>query len=166
MTRSNRVLHFESLAAIEDDARSLLVGRYERLGEWSLGQVCAHLSAVMTACIDGFPPPPVAARVPLWICRNTVARSRSGKAWLTRAVTGSTQTFPQMVPPEAITDADGVARLEQSIAVIESHAGPFAASPSLGRMSRDDAIALHLEHATHHLGFLVPVDASSQLRRA
>jgi hypothetical protein len=161
MTRPNRVLHFESMAAIQEDARALLDRGYDRLGEWSLGQACAHLSSVMTACIDGFPQPPGAVKLPLWICRNTLARSRVGKAWLTRAVTGSIATFPQMVPPEAITDADGVARLEQSIAAIESHVGSFAESPSLGPLDRDDVTALHLEHASHHLGFLVPCEASN-----
>ena len=161
MTRSNRVLHFESLNAIQDEARSLLERGYERQGEWSLGQVCTHLSAVMTACIDGFPPPPGAVALPLWICRNTVARSRAGKAWLTRAVTGSITTFPQMVPSDAIADDDGVSRLGQSIAAIESHVGSFAASPSLGPLDRGDVIALHLEHASHHLGFLVPVETAT-----
>lgn len=160
MTRSNRVLHFDSLAAIQEDARSLLGVSYDRLGEWSLGQVTAHLSAVMTACIDGFPAPPGAVRVPLWICRNTVARSRAGKAWLTRAVSGSIATFPQMVPPAEIADSDGVARLERSIAAIESHVGPFAVSPSLGPLDRDAAIALQLEHASHHLGYLVPAEVA------
>jgi hypothetical protein len=144
------------MAAIYDEAHSLLDGGYERLGEWSLGQACAHLSSVMVACIDGFPPPPGAAKLPLWVCRNTVARSRPGKAWLTRAVTGSIATFPQMVPAGTISDSDGVNRLKQSIAATESHVGSFATSPSLGQLDRDDVIALHLAHASHHLGFLVP----------
>ena len=34
---------------------------------------------------------------------------------------------------------------EQSIAAIESHRGPFAVSPSLGPLDRDDVIALQFE---------------------
>ncbi len=48
-----RSLQFETLGAAVDDARELLASGYVRQGNWSLGQICRHLTLVQDPSIDG-----------------------------------------------------------------------------------------------------------------
>jgi hypothetical protein len=155
MDDSRGSVQYATFSEVISDIDSLARNGYRRLGLWSLGQACVHLSSVMRACIEGFPTQPRSTRVPLWLCRNTIARFPRGRVALTRLVTGSISTFPEMVPPPGVDDADGIAELKRWIAHTEAHQGPFEPSPSLGRLSAQEITALHLAHCAHHLGFLL-----------
>ena len=157
MTVSLRTVRFSDLSEVISDAEALERDGYRSLGTWNLGQVCVHLSTVMRAFIEGFPEPPASARVPLWLTRNSIAQFARGRAMLTRTVTGSIATFPEMVPPAGVDDAEGLAELKDWIARTRAHSGGFEPSPSLGVLSAQEVEALHMLHCAHHLGFLVPL---------
>src|SRR5947209_6592678 len=50
-----RDLRFRSYDDVLADAGAVLLSGYGRAGNWSLGQVCHHLAAVMEMSLDGFP---------------------------------------------------------------------------------------------------------------
>jgi hypothetical protein len=75
---------------------------------------------------------------------------------LTRVVTGSIGTFPEMVPSSPVDDHEGIGELRRWVARTQGHQGDFKPSPSLGAMSAADVEALHLAHCAHHLGFFAP----------
>ncbi|MDZ4168253.1 MAG: DUF1569 domain-containing protein [Coriobacteriia bacterium] len=156
MEISPRVVQFDDLSEVIADAEALQRSGYSSLGEWSLGQTCTHLSSVMRAFIEGFPEPPSSARFPLWLTRNTLARFGGGREMLIRTVTGSIETFPEMVPSSDVVDADGLDALRDWVARTKGHDGAFSSSPSVGVLGAQELDALHRLHCAHHLGFLMP----------
>ncbi len=92
-----------------------------------------------------------------------MARTARGRAAVTRYVTGSVSTFPAMVPPPQVDDAEGVVELERSIARIERDPDASRCSPSLGHLTAEEATALHLAHCEHHFGFLERGGGESQI---
>lgn len=164
MQISRRSVQFNDLSEAIADVEALLRTGYQSVGEWSLGQVCTHVSSVMRAFIEGFPEPPSSARAPLWLTRNTLARFNGGRALLIRSVTGSVETFPEMVPSSDVEDATGLDTLRDWVARTKGHVGRFSPSPSVGVLGAREVDALHRLHCAHHLGFLVPLAAKGDMR--
>ena len=157
-TAGRRVLTLDSVDAGLADARHLLVTGYTRVGNWSLGQVCWHLSRWIEYPLDGFPPLPVPLRPVAWVIRHTVA-----PAYLRRVLAGG--GVPEKLPtpfgtrpPAAVDDLDGVTRYEAQLNRLRDFRGVPHESPVFGPMSADELIRLSCRHAAHHLSFLTPAD--------
>ncbi len=149
MTERPRKTGFASLAEVMPEVEKLMLG-HRMIGNWSLAQVCKHLSGSMVASVDGVP-----FRYP-WILRKTVG------PWLVRRIL-STGRFPRGVKlPDRLAPGPGLdARAEAealraAIAAFSAHPGPFADHPLGGPIGRDGWARFHAIHSAHHLGFAMP----------
>ena len=156
MSKQPRAVYVSDLQDVLRDVEDLQAWGYQRLGQWSLGQVCSHLSMLIHCFLDGFPQQPMFSRVPLWLCRNTIARFPAGRSMMINILTGSVRTFPQLVPSTQTDDDAAAADLRQAIRRLQDHPGPFQPSPALGRLEPTELMRLQLVHCAHHLGFLTP----------
>src|SRR4051812_14360492 len=62
---ARRTLTFSSLAEVMPDVDRLL-GGHRAVGNWTLGQICNHLSDAVTSSVDGSP-----IKLP-WLFRKTI----------------------------------------------------------------------------------------------
>lgn len=132
---------------------------YRRAGRWSLGQNCEHIAKMLEQSIDGFD-----EKMP-WLLR-----AMSGVVkWMTmrtRWMPSGVKAPASFLPGDSVDDAAGVDRLVAAIDRYVNHAGPMQPSPLFGELSRGDWDQLQLIHASHHLGFIVPDDATAAASRA
>ena len=144
-----RRLGFTSLSEVMPEVDRLLLG-HETVGNWTLGQICHHLSGAIIASIGETP-----FRLP-WIVRKTV-----GPIFLRRILRSG--QFPEGIKvPEKISPRPGLdARAEAealrgAIQVFRAHPGPFAGHPLADKVDRQTWERFHAIHAAHHLGFAAP----------
>ena len=155
-----RPLSFSTLAEAVAEARELEDG-YLRCGLWSLGQVCQHLATFMAFSLDGFPgkrlPRPAA-----WALRTVLLNDRTMRRPMPKGI--KAPAFLQPAEGAAgetysgATDADreAVARFIDVCRRVERHKGAFRPSPVFGALPAAKWRRVHVKHAEHHLGFLVP----------
>jgi hypothetical protein len=148
---ARRPLQFASLDEVMPDVERLLAG-HTTVGNWSLGQICDHLTAAVNAAVDGFP-----GRAP-WVFRKTV-----GPLVLRRIL--RTGRFPYWIRlprrywPRPGTDARAQAEaLRTALRRLAEHPGPLAEHPLADRVSRGQWERLHCIHCAHHLSFALPAD--------
>ena len=145
-----RTLRLQSLDEAGSEAARLIAAGYDRVGAWSLAQVCEHMAIVITMSIDGFP-----SRFP-WPMR-VVARWLYLKPILAHHVFRKRLPAPKYVlPADTTDDAVGVERLRAAIQRFGSHPGPFAPSPVFGDLTPEQWREIHLWHCEHHFSFLLP----------
>lgn len=146
-----RALTFATLDRVMPDVDRLLEG-HETLGQWSLAQMCNHLSTALLMSVEGFP-----GRAP-WIVRTTIggfARRRILKTG--RMATGI--RLPVEFQPKPGLDARAEAEtLRASLMYYAAHQGPPVVHPLLGKMTRGEWDRLHAIHCAHHLSFARPIE--------
>ena len=146
-----RHLQFENLGAAVDDARQLLASGYTRHGNWSLGQICRHLTLVQDPSIDGYP-----AWMSLFAPLRPVMRRTLMKKILSGDSPIGIRTAPRFAPPDDVADRREVEALRQSVERFLDFDEPFYPHPAFGRMDAKTFEAVHTAHAAHHLRFLSP----------
>jgi hypothetical protein len=154
MTR--RTLKFESLQDAVKDAERLLIGGYDKAGQWDYGQVLGHLTRWLSYPLDGFPPLPMWLRPIFFVVRTTMAKKMLKKVLESSVMPAGSKTAPQSVPEVGIDPKRAFADYKAAVIRWQDHAGEFLPSPLFGAMSRDEAAMLHTVHAAHHLSFLLP----------
>ena len=125
-------------------------GKLRTTGNWSVGQILAHLSAWIEYGWDGYPigSPPFFIK---WILVRMVRRYlRKGMPAGVRipGIEGGTKGQEPMPTDEAL------ARLRKSLSRLQSGEKALHDSPAFGPMSHEDRIQLNLRHAELHLSFL------------
>ena len=150
-----RDLKFETLGKAVDDARHLLASGYVRHGNWSLGQICRHLTLVQDPSIDGYP---------AWMSLFAPLRPLM-RRWLLPKLLGpdsprGIRTARTFMPPDNLNDAVEVEAFLASVERLINHSGEFAPHPAFGRMPHDKILAIHTAHAAHHLRFLFSGNAT------
>jgi Protein of unknown function (DUF1569) len=149
MNAARRTLSFDSLDQIMPDVDRLLLG-HKTVGNWSLGQICNHLTGGIIGTVNGFP-----SRAP-WLIRKTVGpliRRRILNAG--RFPEGI--KLPERFAPKTGADARAEAEaLRAAIRLLTAHSGPFAEHPLGGHIPRDEWERFHCIHCAHHLSFAWP----------
>ncbi len=148
-----RTLEFHALDEALADVDRLLRDGYTRQGDWNLAQICAHLTDAFNRSIDGFN-----YAIP-WAVRRIFGPIVLRKVLRIRQLPPGFQLPQEQVPPAGPDAHECAAKLRRSIERFERHDGPMAAHPFFGPISHDTWRRLHLIHAAHHLGFLVPHDS-------
>ena len=154
MPATHRRLDFATLDDAIAETRHLQQRGYDRHGQWTLGQICHHLTIIMRGSLDGFPPELKAPPLLRWFA------TRTKRLWLDRPMPRGIKLrgpLAALRPPEpgridedaAIDDA--VACFERLKAEPQRHPSPVA-----GELTREQWNTLHKRHAAHHLGFLSP----------
>jgi len=132
------------------DAERLSQGPVQTLGNWSPGQIFAHLARALNDSIDG---------------------SNVKVAWYFRLIVGLMKKkilagpmdpgfrlpadAAQTLVPGPTSTAEGLAALRAAINRLERD--PHRAkSPVFGPMTKDEWNQLHLNHAALHMSFIVP----------
>ena len=158
MTTERRRLRFDDLDAAVAEARRLRAGGYDQAGAWSLAGNCGHLAKFMAYSLDGFPgrfrlPRPVA-----FLARKILLSPSK----LDKPMPANTPTAPYLKPggdEEGEDDAAAVERFAEQCGRVKANVeagGSWARSPIFGNVPPDLWPVVHLRHAEHHLGFLVP----------
>jgi len=151
--QQRRQLRFESIDQAIDDIDNLHACGHERLGKWSLAEVCDHLTMAMRMSLDGWP---ADRRVP-WPMRlfgATVAKwTILWFGWIPRGVPLPHGSLGNEDPrPEQTAVSHCIATLRE----LRDHDGDFYPHPIVGRMTPKQWCRYHLVHAAHHLSLLVP----------
>ncbi len=147
-----RTLDFRSADEVIEEIQRIRAVRYQRAGNWSLTQICQHLTATMNGGMDGF-----GFRLP-WILRATLCKWAFGYSLKKRKLGSGYPTF-KMLKPDAVESADDDALIDECIRSIRRAAefeGPIRDYPLLDNISVDDWRDFMWIHASHHLGFLIP----------
>jgi len=151
-----RQLSFKSMDEMLAEVRSLLEKGYTSNGNWTLAQVCGHLSDWMRFPLDGFPKPPLPLRMIFWVMKKTIAPGMKRKI-LAEGFKSGMPTAPETVPkPDAMTDQQAVELLQQTVDRTQAYQGELIPSPLFGPMDRETLQKVGLLHAEHHLGYLEP----------
>ncbi|TWU44744.1 hypothetical protein Poly51_57930 [Rubripirellula tenax] len=148
-----RELHFDDLNAAVQEARSLLQSGYNQNGNWSLGQICRHLTLVQDPSVDGYPK---------WMSFFAFLRPVMRRTLLPKVLSVDSprgiRTASMFVPPADLDDAGEVEAFAASVDRFYAHVGDYAPHPAFGRLPRERIEQIHSAHAAHHLRFLVPRD--------
>jgi hypothetical protein len=145
-----RELTFLDYADVIAEIDRLASRGYERTGQWTLGQVCRHLSYYMRGSLEGYP-----FRLP-WIIRKLIGGRLLRKLLSDAPMPSGKPTVPASRPPDHVPEERAVAEARELLERLRAHTGPVHPSPIFGTLTPEQARALHLKHAAHHLGFLVP----------
>ena len=149
MEIERRDLVFDSYEDTIEEIRSLQKGGYEKMGAWSLGQICAHMSFYYKGSLEGF-----GFSLP-WIVRVLFGKPYMKKRMKGVRLKAGSSTAPKSLPPD---DLDETEAIEKAIAFLEQlpSAEKLHPSPLLGELTVEEWRIMHLGHTAHHLGFLSP----------
>ena len=151
---NRRDLSFKDVNEMLAEVRSLQSTGYESMGNWNLGQAASHIADWMRYPLDGFPKPPLVLRPIFWFVKVTMASGMKKKI-LAEGFKPGMPTAPQSVPSaDAVSDEQGIAKLQESVDRVMAHDGEFLSSPLFGPTGKDTLIQVTLLHAAHHLGYL------------
>jgi hypothetical protein len=149
-----RPLHFDNIDACLAEVDRIVAadqqGRLRTLGNWTAGQVLAHIAAWIEYGYHGYPlaPPPFFVR---WILRWQVRKFLRGSmprgVRIPRVQAGTYGMDP--MPTAAAAE-----RLKRAFGRLQAGEAAKFDSPAFGPMSHEDRIRLNLRHAELHLGFL------------
>jgi hypothetical protein len=147
LRRSLRYPHFDAAIA---DVQQLRKG-YVQVGNWTLPQICRHLTIATTNTAK----PAVAPATPEQAALRPVLDSvlNSGK------IPNGLQAPPPAQPPADCTDED----IDAFITAAErarDYAEPTAAHPRFGPLTPTEFKTVALAHMAHHLSYLVPVGSN------
>ena len=150
-----RQLHFASTDDLLAEAERLAIAPHRTLGQWSLGQILAHLALFMRGSLDGF-----GFRLP-WALR-VLARPMRGRFLRTTPPAGlrfPRRAAPLLAPPDVSTD-EGLRMLREAVGRLEAEPQRHP-SPVFGELSVEEWNQLHCRHAELHLGFVVEDEAGA-----
>ncbi len=146
---ARRALTFSSLDQVMPEVDRLL-GGYKTVGNWSLGQMCSHLTQAIAGSVDGFP-----GQAP-WLLRKTIGPS------IIRGILKHGKMREGVELPEAFRPRSGLddraeaEALRAAVRLFAAHQGPMAEHPLGVRLSHADWERLHSVHCAHHLSFAIP----------
>jgi hypothetical protein len=147
--RGRRDLSFSRLDEVMPDVDRLMAG-YRRVGNWSLGQMCNHLSNALSHTIEGFP-----VRAP-WIVRMTIAPLVKRQIFRTGRMREGIKVPEAVLPKPDLDDRAEAEALRATLRLYADAAGPFVPHPFFGRLSREEWDRFHCIHCAHHLSFALP----------
>lgn len=140
----------EALAEVDKIVAADEAGTLVTLGNWTPGQIFAHLAAWIEYGYDGYPlkAPPWFIRVILRMrLKNIIRKGMPSGVRIPRVENGT-------VGQDPLSTAEGAARLRRAFERLQSGEPPKFDSPAFGPMPHDDRVQLNLRHAELHLSFL------------
>jgi hypothetical protein len=148
--QGRRKVAYTSLGEVLADAEHLSAGEIKALGNWTPGQVFAHLARTFNGSIDG-----LGFHVP-WYFRlmGRVMKKQMLKGDMPPGFRLPADAAVQLVPGPTSVD-EGLAALRAAIERQEREPNRVL-NPVLGALTREEWIQLHLKHAALHMSFLAP----------
>jgi len=149
---ARRELKFASLDQVMPEVDRLL-GGYKAVGNWSLGQICSHLTQAIAGSVEGFP-----GRAP-WLLRKTLGPRILRGILKDGKMREGVQLPEDFRPKPGLDDRAEAEALRAAIRIFAAHHGPMAEHPLGATLSRPDWERLHCVHCAHHLSFAIPAAA-------
>lgn len=153
-----RRFELHTVAEVLQDIRALREQGYERGGNWSLSQVCEHLSGTIRVELDGSIKP-----MP-WVVRATMGNL---VFWLftSRTLHGlsGVPTLKQLVPQPVNGDQDDPTKIDECLRLheeVRDRTAPIPPYPLATGVTLEKWRLMMVVHAQHHLEFLRPLDAA------
>lgn len=149
-----RKLRFNSISELNRELEKIAQldreGRLVTSGNWTAGQIMAHLAAWIEYGYDGYPikSPPWFIRWFLKLQLQRMLEKGMQRGVKIPGIPGGTVGADDMPTDE------GIARLTKAFQRLEAREEAPYDSPAFGKMSHDDRIRLNLRHAELHLGYL------------
>ena len=147
---ARRQLTFSTYDDVIAELDRLSGGGYQQVGNWTLGQICRHLSYYLRGSLDGFD-----FMLP-WPVRKLVGRALLKRLLAKEAIPDGARTIPQSVFEPDDDDTGAVADAMSLLGRLRDHRGELHPSPLFDHVTPEQWQHLHLIHAAHHLSFLVP----------
>jgi Protein of unknown function (DUF1569) len=149
-----RKLDYGSFEELLADAERISSGPVKALGNWSAGEIFRHVALTCNGSIDG-----LAIRFPWYLRLMTkLFKKRILAMPMPAGFQLSADAAQVLAPPPTSTEA-GLAELRTAIARLQRE--PHRARhPIFGNLTREEWDALQLKHASLHMSFLIPVEAS------
>jgi hypothetical protein len=144
-----RTLTFARLEEIMPEVDRLLAG-HQTVGNWSLGQICNHLSGAIRTSVEG-----TSVRAP-WMIRATIGPLIKRGILKSGQIKEGIRTLQQFQPKPGLDARAEAEALRATIAYYFAHPEPRAVHPFFGAMKPEEWDQLHCIHAAHHLRFAVP----------
>jgi hypothetical protein len=138
------------LAELDRISQADKEGRLRSTGNWTVGQILAHVAAWIDYGYTGYPvkPPPFPFNFILrWMGKRILKKGMRPGVRIPGVKDG---TFGQ----EQIATDVGMERLRKAFLRLKNGEQCKYDSPAFGPMSHDDRILLNLRHAELHLGFI------------
>ncbi len=152
--KGRRHVHFDSIEQLLEEIKRVREadrdGSLETLGNWSAGQIMAHVAAWIEYGYQGYPTGPFPFPLSIimrWMGRRIIKKGMQPGLKIPRVEGG---TYGQ----EKLTVEEASARLEKALLRLQSGEACQFDSPAFGPMSHADRIELNLRHAELHFGFL------------
>lgn len=150
---NRRKLAFSSYDDVIAEIERLQRDGYQKLGQWSLGQICRHLSYYFRGSLERFD-----FRLP-WVVRKLVGPPLLRRLLRKHEMRAGSRTIPASVPPGDTDEQTAAAEAKDLLARLKDFAGQLHPSPLFDQLTVDQWRTLHLMHAAHHLGFLIPKES-------
>jgi len=147
-TPSRRRLQLKAYEGILVEIERLAQG-HRLLGHWTLAQICHHLADTQEFSIHGGQP---TIRTPA-LFRATIGRVALVALLWYGYIPERQGPVP---PPRSGSLNEGLERLRETIRAVSGQR-LRAAHPIFGHLTADQWRRFHLNHAAHHLSFVLPV---------
>ncbi|MBX9792155.1 MAG: DUF1569 domain-containing protein [Pirellulales bacterium] len=147
-----RDVHYRTMHDVLDDVERIAAGPYRTVGNWSLAQICAHLSKGLNLALDGnsIPTPwPIRIAARLFFKRRLIEGPMPAGFKLKGTAVRT------LVPRDDTELATAVGALRESIARWQKGA-PTHPHFMLGPMTPAQWDSLQLRHAELHMSFVQP----------
>jgi hypothetical protein len=152
-----RTLHLKSLDDVLADLEQLeaahSAGTLRTLGNWSAGQVFAHLAMLFEFSIDGFP---FKAPMPIRFVGPAFKKRALREGGVPAGIKLSGPAVEALIPPDDVSFEQGMQRLRAMIDRVKGGERMTQRSPIFGSMTHDEWTMLQLNHCALHLSFLQP----------
>jgi Protein of unknown function (DUF1569) len=149
MMDGRRTLAFANLTEVMPEVDRLLAG-HRTVGQWSLGQICNHLSTGIIGSVDGFP-----VRLP-WVVRKLIGPLIVRRILKEGRMREGVKLPEKFVPRPGLDARAEAETLRAAIRLFGTHTGPHADHPLTGPLPHETWERLHCIHCAHHLGFASP----------
>lgn len=148
---SRRTVHYSSLEELQADVERLVTEGHRTVGNWSLGQILAHLQTAFQGSLDGY-----GFQAP-WFVRTLIGPLMKRRIRHKPLPSGFKlpKTASSLIPKENVTTEEGLRLLKDVLERLKTET-PEAPHPALGTMSPEDWDLLHRRHAELHMSFVVP----------
>ncbi|HMB96553.1 MAG TPA: DUF1569 domain-containing protein [Tepidisphaeraceae bacterium] len=143
-----RQLHFSTPDDLVAEVNRLR-GGYSRNGNWTLPQICKHLTVAMQGAMRPGPHPTQDS--PQQQAARPLLESILKNGKIPKGVEAPTHALPA----ESCADVD-VDDFLQTVEAFKNFPGPFAPHFRFGHITDEQMRKLQLTHAAHHLSHLVP----------
>lgn len=149
MTEGRRTLSFGSLDEIMPDVERLLEG-HTTVGNWSLAQICRHLSTAIRRVIDL---PASRPLDPALLAGEGVKEQALATGLLKEGLPAPAA----IMPTEVLGEREEAEGLRQAIAYYQaSPTGPVTPHIIFGPLTKEEWYRLQCIHCAHHLSFAIP----------